>query len=169
MTAFQYRMPAGIAGAINRPDQATVEPVALDASHPFAAYGRFGKTGATGLFIPIVSGDAASVITGVLVRPFPTNSGQQGLGVGTPPQAGGIGDRMKRGYMSVVLNWGAAIKDGQVFVCNTAAGSQVVGDIGADNLSGNAVAVVGAFFTGPSDASGVGTDVVGQTEIAFNI
>lgn len=169
MTAFTYRMPAGIPGAVNRPDQATVEPVALDPVNDFPKYGRFGKTGNTGLFRPLQSGDAAALITGMLVRPFPTNAGTDGLGTALPPQNGGIGDRMKRGYMTTELNWGAAIKDGQVYVCNTAAGSQVVGDIGADSLSGNAVAVVGAFFTGPSDASGAGADVVGQVEIAFNL
>ena len=170
MVAFTYRMPAGIAGAINRPDQATVEPVALDASNPFPAYGRFGKTGNTGLFRPIQSGDAATVITGLLARPFPTNAGTDGLGTSTPPQNGGIGDRMKRGYMTTLLNFGAATKDGQVYVCNVATGSQVVGDIGDNSLGGgNSVAVVGAFFTGPSDTSGAATDVVGQVEIAFNL
>jgi hypothetical protein len=169
MTAFTFRMPAGIPGAINRPDQATVEPVALDSTHPFSQYGRFGKTSNTGLFIPLVANDAAAVITGMLARPFPTNAGTDGLGTSTPPQTGGIGDRLKRGYMTVALNWGAAIKDAQVYVCNVATGSQVVGDIGADNLGGDAVAVVGAFFTGPSDTSGAATDVVGQVEIAFNL
>lgn len=169
MTAFTYRMPAGIPGAINRPDQSTVEPVALDPTHPFLQYGRFGKTSNTGLFIPLVANDANTLITGMLARPFPTNASQDALGVSTPPSTGGIGDRLKRGYMTVALNWGAAIKDGQVYVCNVAAGNQIVGDIGADTLSGNAVAVVGAFFTGPSDTSGAATDVVGQVEIAFNL
>lgn len=169
MTAYQFRMPAGIPGAVNRTDQSTIEPIALDATFPFLAYGRFGKTSASGTFIPLIANDAASVITGLLVRPFPTNSSQNGLGVSTPPQAGGIGDRMKRGYMTVALNWGAAVKDGQVYVCNVASGNQVVGDIGSTTLGGNAVAVVGCFFTGPSDTTGSAADVVGQVEIAFNI
>jgi hypothetical protein len=169
MVAFTYRMPAGIPGAINRPDQSTVEPVALDPTFPFPAYGRFGKTSASGTFIPLVANDAASVITGMIARPFPTNAGTDGLGTSVPPQSGGIGDRLKRGYMTTALNWGAAIKDAQVYVCNVASGSQVVGDIGTTTLGGDAVAVVGAFFTGPSDASGAAADVVGQVEIAFNL
>lgn len=173
--AIQFRMPAGFPGVLSRqPEMSTVEAVALDPNNPFAAYGRFGKTGNTGLFRPIQSGDAAALITGLLVKPFPTQGSitpvsAQPFLVGTPPQAGGIGDRLKRGYMSVFLNWGAAIKDGQVYVCNTAAGSQVVGDIGADTLSGNAVAVTGCFFTGPSDTTNAGTDVIGVVEIAFNL
>jgi hypothetical protein len=168
MTALLYRMPAGIAGALSRPDNANVEPVALDSTYTFSAYGRFGKTSASGTFIPLVANDAASVITGILVRPFPTQSGGTAFGPGTPPQAGGIGDRLQRGYISVVLNWGAAVKDGQVYVCNVASGNQVVGDIGATNLGGDAVAVPGCYFTGPSDTTGAGTDVIGQAEIFYD-
>ena len=173
--AYLYRMPAGIPGAINRPDQATVEPIALDPTAPFPQYGKFGKTSATGTFVPLASGDAAALITGMLVRPFPTQGGATGvtgqLLVAVPPQNGGIGDRMKRGYLSVQLNWGQSVKDGPVYVCITAGGGHVVGDIGGDNsLAAAAVVVPNAVFTGAADNyGGSGADIVGQTEIAYNL
>lgn len=173
--AYTFRMPAGIPGAINRPDQATVEPIALDATLPFPRYGMFGKTSATGTFIPLASGDAATVITGLLVRPYPTQGGNTGvtgsLMVAIPPQAGGIGDRMKRGYLSVQQGWGAApAKDSPVYVCITAGAGHAVGDIGSDaSLGASAVVAAGAVFTGSSDTYNAGPGVIGQTEIAFNL
>lgn len=164
MNAFTYRMPAGIPGAISRnAGQATVEPCAFNASKPFTAYGQFGKT-VSGKFEPLESGDAASVITGMLVRPFPTNAGQDGLGVSTPPTSG-IGDRLKRGYLSVMLALGTAAKDAQVYVVTTAGGDVVLGDIVTSTSpagGGTAVAAAGCFFTGPADASG-------NVEVAYNL
>jgi hypothetical protein len=46
---FLYRMPAGIAGAISRPQDLTVEPQLLDSSNLFAAYGLGGKFSAGNL------------------------------------------------------------------------------------------------------------------------
>jgi len=62
-----YRMPAGIAGAISRPQDLTVEPHVLDSTKPFAAYGLAGKI-AGGKFVPVESGDAATVMAGIFVR-----------------------------------------------------------------------------------------------------
>lgn len=172
---FLYRMPAGIPGAINRPDQSTIEPIALDAAAPFTQYGRFGKTSAGGTFVPLSGGETAAQITGILVRPFPTQGGNTGVTGqvfnAVPPQLGGIGDRMKRGYITVQLNWGQAVKDGPVYVCITASAPHVVGDIGGDaSLAANAILLPNAVFTGAADAyGGAGADVVGQTEIAYNI
>jgi hypothetical protein len=93
--AFMFRMPAGIPGAINRPDQATIEPVALNPANPFTAYGRFGKTVA-GLFVPQAGGDTVALITGLLVRPFPIQSSSwpgAAFLTGAPmTQFGSIGD-----------------------------------------------------------------------------
>lgn len=173
--AYMYRMPVGIPGAINRPDQATVEPIALDATLPFPRYGMFGKTSATGTFVPVASGDPATVVTGLLVRPYPTQGGNTGLTApmmtAIPPQNGGIGDRMKRGYLTVQLGWGAApSKDSPVYVCITAGAGHAVGDIGSDaSLGASAVVVAGAVFTGGADTTNAGTGIVGQTEIAYNL
>lgn len=48
---FLYRMPAGISGAISRPQDLTVEPQLLDSSNLFPAYGLGGKI-SSGKFVP---------------------------------------------------------------------------------------------------------------------
>ncbi len=63
---FLYRMPAGIAGAISRPQDLTVEPQLLDSSNLFPAYGLGGKI-SSGKFVPIAASDTAS---GVVVKFF---------------------------------------------------------------------------------------------------
>jgi hypothetical protein len=162
--AIQFRMPAGIPGALSRDaSQSTVEPAAFNSAAAFPRYGMFGKT-VSDKFVPLASGDAATAITGVLVRPFPTQSSQDGMGTSTPPTSG-VGDRLRRGYMSVLLALGTAAKDAQVYVVTTAGGTVNVGDIvtsASPAGGGTAVAVAGCVFTGAADANGV-------TEIAFNI
>lgn len=162
--SFQFRMPAGIAGAISRgAGQATVEPQVADPAKPFLRYGIFGKTVAE-KFVPLEAGDAAGVITGMLVRPFPTTSSQDGLGTSTPPTTGLL-DRLKRGYMTVALKLGTAAKDAQVYVVTTAGGTVALNDIvpaASPAGGGTAVAAAGCFFTGPADANGI-------VEVAFNI
>lgn len=162
--SFTFRMPAGIPGAISRgAGQATIDPVVLNASAAFPRYGMFGKT-VSEKFVPLESGDAAAVITGLLVRPFPTQSSQDGLGTSTPPTSGAA-DRLKRGYMTATLAKGTSAKDGQVYVVTTAGGTVSVGDIVTSTTpagGGTGVLVVGCFFTGPADANGI-------VELAFNI
>jgi hypothetical protein len=173
--AFMFRMPAGIPGAINRPDQATIEPVALNPANPFTAYGRFGKTVA-GLFVPLASADTVALITGLLVRPFPIQSSSwpgAAFLTGAPmTQFGGIGDRAKRGYFTVQMGFGTAVKDAAVWVCLTATANSQVGDIGDASIGANGAAVPGAVFTGPADATNqtAGPPTIqGQVEIAYNI
>jgi hypothetical protein len=166
MNAIQFRMPAGIPGTLSRsPAQSTVDTVNVTpagAQGAFPAYGLGGVIDAvTGNFRIAAAGDAA--ITGILVRPFPTNNSQDGLGTSTPP-ARGLVDRLKRGFISVLVSGAAQpVKDGPVFcrIQNAAAGKFIGGfEAAADGV--NTVAVAGAYFTGPADASGV-------TELAFNI
>ena len=73
MTAYTYRMPAGIAGAVSRPHHLTAEPVALNNAKAFGAYGPAGKD-VGGYFVPLEAGDAVGVITGFYIRPYPTTS-----------------------------------------------------------------------------------------------
>lgn len=160
--AFTYRMPGGIPGAISRgAGQATVEAILGDAAKDFPRYGMFGKT-VGDKFVPLEAGDAAGVITGILVRPYPTNSSQDGLGTSTPPTSGGVLDRLKRGYMTVLLAQGVAAKDAQVYVRTTVNGAKAVGDIETAAAGGECVAVADCVFTGPADANGV-------VEIALNL
>lgn len=70
MTAYLYRMPVGIAGAISRPQDLTVEPVILKSANAFAAYGLAGKYDADGFFVPLADGDTADKVKGIYVRPY---------------------------------------------------------------------------------------------------
>jgi len=161
--AFLYRMPSGIPGDISRLSAATVEPVLLDPANPFSAFGLFGKI-AAGKFIPIGAGDAASATYGLYVRPYPTTGGAASdpLGTSTPP-ASGIGNAMRRGYMTVKLNAGTAAFGGQVYVrVAAAAAGKPIGGIEAAADSTNTIAITGATFMSAADASG-------NVELAYNI
>lgn len=164
--AFISRMPAGIAGTLSRSAaQSTVDTVNLTPSGTTGAFPAYGLGGlidaATGNFRIPAAGDTA--ITGVLLRPFPTNNSQDGLGTSTPPTKG-LADRLKRGYVSVLLSGATApVKDGAVYCrIQTPSAGKFVGGFEAAADGGNTVTVPNAYFTGPADASGV-------TEIAFNI
>lgn len=162
MVAFLTRMPSGIPGAITRESQAKIEPVVLDAAGPFPGYGLFGKV-VSGKVRPMGAADVAASVYGLLVRPFPTNSSQDGLGTSTPPQNGGIGDMLVSGYASVKSNAGTPALNGTVYIrVANAAGGKPIGGIEAVADSTNTIVVAGARFMGPADASG-------NAEIAFNV
>lgn len=162
MVAYPFRMPAGIPGAVNRANQSTIEAQVFDPAFPVLLYGLPVKL-VSGMVRPVASGDAASVVYGFLARPYPTNSGQAGLG-NQAPDITAIADVMRRGYMTVKLNnVTAATKNGAVYVrvadptTNTPIGGL---EAGADG--GDCVLIPGCVFVGPADADG-------NTEIAFNI
>jgi hypothetical protein len=165
--AYTYRMPAGIPGTISRaPGQATVESVQLSSSAPFSAYGLPGVIDGTSYqFRPVQSGDTA--VYAFLVRPFPLtdSNASPALGTSTPPQNGGVGDALKRGYITVKLAGGSAEKGATVYV-RTAVGSsgKAIGDVeAAVSDTSNCIALPATtYFTGPADASG-------NVEVAFNI
>lgn len=163
MTAFLYRMPQGIAGDVTRQSVSTIETQILDSGAPFSAYGLFGKI-ASGKFVPVGSGDAASAVYGLLVRPFPTQGANASDPLGTSvPKTSGAADVLRRGYVSVKLNSGTAALGGAVYVrvANASAGKPI-GGIEAAADSTNTILVAGASFMGAADASG-------NVEIAYNI
>lgn len=160
--AILYRMPSGIPGDLSRRGQGTYEPVVLDpVNNPFSAYGLPGKV-VNGKFIPVAAGDAASVVSGFLIRPYPTQTANaNGTGVSTSK----IGDRMRRGYMTVQNNAGTPAMDGQVYVrVNGATSGKPIGGIEAvnDATAGNTVAIPNCVFCDAGDAAG-------NVEIRFNI
>jgi hypothetical protein len=167
MTAFQFRMPAGIPGEITRSGLSVVEPNVIDANTPPTAFGVFVKL-ATGKIQPCaVAGDvAAGVVYGLIVRPYPTqqNSTSPAFGGGTPSLTDSC-SILRAGYMNVKLARGTAVKGGGVAM-RTTAGSHAVGDIedltnvGAGDT--DCTLVAGATFMGSADANG-------NVEIAFNI
>jgi hypothetical protein len=164
---FKFRMPAGIPGDINRSQAATVEPAVISSATPgkFTAYGLAGAiNSADGVFRVLAAGDAAANVYGLLARPYPTVSSQDGLGTSTPPTSG-LCDVVKRGYMTVKLYGAtAAAKGGAVYarIQNAGAG-QIIGGLEASADAGNTVALPSnCYFMGPADADG-------NVEVAFNI
>jgi len=164
MTAFSYRMPAGIPGALSRATgQDTVSQELYDSAATFSAFGLPAKMGSNGKVQPMGAGDAATALYGILVRPYPVGASQDGLGVSTPATSG-IANVLRRGWINVKLGGTApATKKSQVYVrvANAAAGKPIGGfEAAADST--NTVAPAGLFFTGPADANG-------NAEVEFNL
>lgn len=157
--AILFRMASGIPGDLSRRGAGTFESVVLDPTNPFPAYGLAGKT-VNGKFVPIAGGDAASVINGILIRPYPIQTANaNGTGISTSK----IGDRMRRGYMTIQNNAGTPTVDGQVYVRVAApSGAKVIGGFEAAADSTNTIAVPNCVFCDAGDAAG-------NVEIRFNI
>lgn len=164
MPSLLNRMPVGIAGAISRPQDLTTEPVILNSANTFSAYGLAGKDSADGKFIPLAASDAATVITGLYVRPHPTTSTPDMVRqVGTGKNF--TGDVMKRGYMTVNIGSTAVnlAKGAPVYVRNAnPTDASPLGSILGAAITGETVVLPNATFTGAGDADG-------NAEIAYNI
>lgn len=162
-TSYLYRMPVGIAGAVSRPQDLTVEPVIINASNAFSAYGLAGKF-TDGLFVPLEDGDTADLIQGIYVRPYPTTQTAdlvRQVGAKNFP-----GDALKRGYMTVSLGSDATTitKGAPVYVVVSLDSSIDVplGGFSATAISGKTVVLPNAQFTGAGDADG-------NAEISYKI
>lgn len=177
MTAFQYRMPAGIPGEINRIWAAVVEAQVITPSGAgFANPTAYGvalvidaTVGNVGNMRSVIAAD--STITpvyslfpyGVLARPFPTGGSQDPLGISTPPSSGTC-DVLRSGYINVLLSGNAAaLKGTPAYVWAAAAsGTHVLGGWEAASTGGSTILVPGAYFMGPADSNSI-------TELGFNI
>jgi hypothetical protein len=171
MVAFTTRMPAGIAGDVNRSVANIIEAQIITPSGTTGAPTAYGvpmvvdaTAGNIGNMRTMVSGDTAPY--GLLMRPYPTGFAAQSspLGTaGTPPSSGAC-DILVRGYMSVVLSnpTSAAVKGGPVYIWTAAAsGAHIVGGFEAAS-SGSTILVANSYFMGPADSNNI-------TEIAFNM
>lgn len=163
--AIVYRMAAGIPGDPNRAWACVIEPQIITPVGSTGAPGAYGLPvnidATTGLVRTVASPDAAAY--GMLVRPFPANSGQDGLGTSTPVAKGPC-EVMVSGYITVLLNGAtAAKKAGIVYIriLNASAGKPI-GGIEAASDGGNTIALpINWYFMGPADANG-------NVEIAVN-
>lgn len=170
MTAFAYRMPAGIPGEMQRIwAGTTIEPNVQESPY-VPAYGNavFMDT-TTGCVRAVQAGD--TTIYGFAVRPYPIQAGAsygawggQPLGQPIAPPQEGVIDVLRRGYINVLLGGStAAKKGGEVYVWVAASsGAHVQGQVEAASASSNTVALPTSTFQGPADSNG-------NVEIGFNI
>ena len=163
--AYQFVMPSGISGDVSRREHATIEAQLLDPVNYPLSYGVPVKI-VNGKVCGITTGDTVSTkIYGLYVRPYPTNSGQDALGVQTIPTSG-ICNILVRGYMMKFIGFNAAGASkgsaGFVRVATSIHTGHPLGDLEGATDSTDTFAIPGAYFMGPSDAQGI-------NEIAFNI
>ncbi|HDL6968666.1 TPA: hypothetical protein PXM11_001861 [Yersinia enterocolitica] len=163
MTAYLYRMPTGIAGAVSRPQDLTIEPVLINTANPFSQYGLAGKFSGN-FFVPLDENDTADKIVGIFVRPFPTTSTPDKVRqIGTSNNF--AGDALKRGYMSVNIGATAAgvTKGAPVYIrIADATDASPLGSVLATAIADTTVVLPNAYFTGAGDAAG-------NTEISYKI
>jgi hypothetical protein len=165
LQAYQFRMPAGFAGDLQRAEVATIETQLIDSATPPTAFGVAVKY-VSGKVQPInLSADTAALVQGVNLRPYPIQgNGTDPLGTSTPPTSG-VTDILKRGYVMVSLGGTtAAAKGGAVYVrvAGAASGKPLGGFEAASDTTNTVAMPSNWYFTGPADAYGI-------TEIAVNI
>lgn len=187
MVSFLLRMPAGVAGAITRPLESTTEPGILyrptDAT-PALSPSEYGcavvlDSSTKRYRLPTV-GDVDRDVR-LLVRPYPGGLEEfQGvLGV-TPVDTIHVADVMKRGYLSVKLRSGAAVKHGRVYVrkANAVTGKPIGGFEAAPDFGTTAGVVTGTGNgtwtpdpTAPVATSGLegGYRIVFTSGTAYNV
>ena len=165
LQAYQYRMPAGFAGDLQRAEVATIEPQLIDPAAPPTAFGVPVKM-VNGKIQPINNAaDTAALVYGVNLRAYPIQgNGNDPLGTSTPPTSGPT-DILKRGYVMASLGGvAAATKGGTVYVrvATPSAGKPLGGFEAASDTTNTIALPSNTYFMGPADAYGV-------VEIAFNI
>lgn len=167
MPAIKYRMGAGYAGTVSRPDEAVIEPTLSDATSPVAQYGLAVNLNAASTGVRQVAGTDTAIF-GFGVRPYPfqpssaSGFGAAAFGVGGPGAYQAV-DVLKSGYILVPIN-GTAVKGGTVYIWVAASsGNHIQGGAEVAASAGNTIALdAKSYFNGPADASGIG-------EIAFNL
>jgi hypothetical protein len=158
-------MPMGIAGGVTRSQDLTIEPVTLDYTNQFAAYGMAGKYD-NNKFVPLEDGDDISLVKGILVRPYPISNYADLAYIGV--QVNQVADNLKRGYICVQSTAGdpATAKKGDPVYVRVADGSDA-SPLGSflllqDATPANTPQLLIAEVMGPGRANGL-------IEIAYNI
>ncbi|AJY14712.1 hypothetical protein K6W16_13825 [Burkholderia dolosa] len=156
--AYQYRMPAGFAGDLQRAEVATIETQLIDPAAPPTAFGVAVKM-VNGKIQPINNAaDTADSVYGVNLRAYPIQgNGTDPLGTATPPTSG-VTDILKRGYVDVALGGTApATKNGTVYVrvAAPAAGKPLGGFEAAADGTNTVAMPANWYFTGPADTYGI--------------
>lgn len=161
--AFNYRMPGGFAGDVNRSHPASVEACLPDVTNPPTFAGQavvLDATSHNARFVGVVDDHALTDIYGVAVRSFPTQQASGGMSssfgnaVINPSQPI---DVIKSGYIMVPV-FGVPVKGGQVHVwALPAAGGHVPGgfEAAATAVSTIDLPINSYTFNGGPDANGV--------------
>lgn len=170
MTAFTFRMGAGVQGDVTRTHPANIMPHLNDGTNPVLAYGlacMFDGTADT--VRQMASGDNGSTaiaIAGITVRPFPTQPatasqdyGGAAYGSGAPSANAAVDVMQQGSIIGPVV--GTPVLGGAVYVwCAASSGSHVQGGFEASATGGSTVPVSNAYFNGPPDANGLGEIVL---------
>lgn len=168
---FQFRMPAGFAGDVNRTHPCNIEPALIDVNAPPLLYGQpvIGDATTQGVR-PFVAGDVTTPVVawGATVRPNPQQSNPSAsfgapssIGGEIPPTSGVI-DILKSGYIMAKVV-GSPVKFGQVYVwIAVASGAHVQGGLeaAAGTPGTNTALLTGWFFNGGADTNGIAEIVV---------
>lgn len=156
MADYAFNMPCGIPGSVSRPANATLEPGFVGKSP--IVIGAPVKLVA-GEFAPLVGGETGADIYGFLVRRYPavTLADESGQALAV---AGSQQDVLRRGYITVRLKTGSAVKGGPVYIRVSADGAKILGDVEA--AAGDGLFAIAAIFMGAADQNG-------NVEIAYNI
>ena len=168
LTAFQFRMPAGFPGTVDRTQAAVIEAGEVSPTTPPTIYGgplvidAVATAAGTPSFRGVTGAGDGVLTYGLLTRPFPTQGGwADPLGVSVPPTRGQI-NVMKAGYIHVALQGpSAAIKGAPVFVrVSGGTPTQPVGGLEAGTGVGGTTPPAGteaiptAYWMGPADGLG---------------
>lgn len=165
--AFNYRMPAGFAGDVNRSHPASIEPCLPDPTNFPTFPGQACVIDATSkLLRGIMAGDSGlSDIYGVAIRAYPIQQQTGGMaasfGVAALTAAQPV-DVLKSGYIMVPVV-GTPAKGGIVYVWAAAAsGSHVPGGFEAAATGGSTIALPANSysFNGGPDANGVAEVII---------
>lgn len=154
---FTYNMPSGIPGNISRAaGQASIEAQVIDTTDYPTEYGVAVTIDATTHALrKIKAGDTIASVAGIYVRPYPIQTSvNDAMGTSTPATSG-IGNLLKRGYISAKLRGAtAAAKQGTVYV--RLAGADADHPLGGFEAASD-VGAVGAAAGGNTGNGTIGT------------
>ena len=157
---YRNRAPVGWSGRISRRENLATEPRRIDPDDTPAGYGIAVTLTVEGDITALGDGATADQIYGFSVTPEFSHKTQA-------PVGGTMGDVMRQGYMTVNVASGEPTANGTVYARVTnATDEHPLGEILAEDIAGETVAVERARFVGPSTPAADGSCIA---EIAYNL
>lgn len=170
--SFGYRMGAGFAGDVNRTHPASIYPAAVNVTNPPRSYGvpvlfNAGDNTIRGLIAADASDSTAVKIDGVVVRPYPVQSGSPAGAFGQQLLSDSVSvptnvpqDYLQGGRIMVKVRGagttGLNINSPVFIFCTADEANHVQGGFETTAIAGKTVPVSNAKFRGPTDANGIG-------------